>query len=396
MTRRGFGFLGLTLVTYLIANYTRVGWVYVICAGLLGVLLLSWLWRLLALRGLRIQRPVASASGSADRLDAPAPCEGDAAFVELAVSGLWVRQLLVRLCDPLLPGAPRTHFLPMLRSGDVLRHTIAWDRRGVHAFPPVAVETAAPFGLFSVRREADSTGSVLVYPRWWAAPGHPAPARPTSAAAPLPRVGAGGAFFGVREYRQGDPARHIHWRSSLRRSRLTVKEFEDEAQPALTIVLDASTDRGSPPRSSFEDAVRLAASALHWGLDRGILVTLVAPDAPRSPVTWRQGMEFLAHVATQDGSDVGHLLTGVPPNRTLLVLTPQPNAETARALAAWRRAGAHALTVHLTGYASGDVSPRLQEGLGLVRCGPSSDLAVVTARMTGALAQPARLAAASW
>jgi uncharacterized protein (DUF58 family) len=41
-------------------------------------------------------------------------------------------------------------------------------------------------------------------------------------------VGQSDEFVALRDYRQGDPLRHIHWRSWARAGKPVVKEFEDE------------------------------------------------------------------------------------------------------------------------------------------------------------------------
>jgi uncharacterized protein (DUF58 family) len=72
------------------------------------------------------------------------------------------------------------------------------------------------------------------------------------------RVGDSEEFFSLREYRPGDPRRHIHWRSWARYGKPVVKEFTDEFFVRHALVLDTFA---TPTQSLvFEEAVSVAAS----------------------------------------------------------------------------------------------------------------------------------------
>ena len=71
-------------------------------------------------------------------------------------------------------------------------------------------------------------------------------------------VGQSEEYVALRDYRHGDPLRHIHWRSWARVGRPVVKEFEDEFFVRHALVLDTFTDH--PHSEVFEEAVSVAAS----------------------------------------------------------------------------------------------------------------------------------------
>jgi hypothetical protein len=71
-------------------------------------------------------------------------------------------------------------------------------------------------------------------------------------------VGQSDEYVALRDYRPGDPLRHIHWRSWARVGRPVVKEFEDEFFVRHALVLDTFTDRQHS--EVFEEAVSVAAS----------------------------------------------------------------------------------------------------------------------------------------
>jgi len=71
-------------------------------------------------------------------------------------------------------------------------------------------------------------------------------------------IGQSDEFVSLRDYRRGDPPRHIHWRSWAKTGKPIVKEFEDEFFVRHALVLDTFTTR--PQSELFEEAVSVAAS----------------------------------------------------------------------------------------------------------------------------------------
>jgi uncharacterized protein (DUF58 family) len=123
----------------------------------------------------------------------------------------------------------------------------------------------------------------------------------------LSRV-AGYDVHGVRDHQPGESLRAVHWKSSARRRRLMVKEFEDTPRDEAAVVLDARAglDRGTPPDSSFELAVRAAGSLLRAvsvsGQPVGLHVAGRVPERRRVATyetDWPAALELLARVRAQ-------------------------------------------------------------------------------------------------
>jgi len=167
------------------------------------------------------------------------------------------------------------------------RHT--FSRRGLYRFDGFRIATKFPFGLFRKSRDADEPGEVLVYPPLVPVlrPPPRAEQRGEEAAA---RLGRRGEFWGLREWRDGDDRRDIHWRSSARTGRLMVREYEDEMTRRVIVVLDNALPAdvrqalasGEPDAAAqaaddaLERAVSLAASLASVYLEVGWSVELVA------------------------------------------------------------------------------------------------------------------------
>lgn len=92
-------------------------------------------------------------------------------------------------------------------------------------------------------------------------------------------LGESDEFMSVREYRRGDPLRHIHWKSTSKTGKLIVKEFQNEFFVRHALVLDTFLEQANDP--VFEEAVSIAASfALSLNTQDSLLDLLfVGPEA---------------------------------------------------------------------------------------------------------------------
>jgi uncharacterized protein (DUF58 family) len=160
-------------------------------------------------------------------------------------------------------GQPRESAVPACPGrGDIdVEMEILPLRRGVLKFDGVTMASPDPFGLFRGLRPLKLPGSVLVLPKRYPLPNLnlPGTARYQQGGVALAAsVGESEEFISLREYRPGDPLRHIHWKSWARTGKPIVKEFQDEYFVRHALVLDTFTDEFYS--DVFEEAVSLAAS----------------------------------------------------------------------------------------------------------------------------------------
>jgi uncharacterized protein (DUF58 family) len=170
------------------------------------------------------------------------------------------------------------------------RHT--FSRRGLYRFDGFRVATKFPFGLFRKSRDIDETSEVLVYPPLVPV-ARPAPRAEHRGGENAGRMGRRGEFWGLREWRDGDDRRDIHWRSSARSGRLLVREYEDELSRRVVVIVDnalpaavrqsLATGEPEPAARSADDAlertISVAASLCTVYLEAGWTVELVARGA---------------------------------------------------------------------------------------------------------------------
>ena len=134
-------------------------------------------------------------------------------------------------------------------------------RRGVLRFTGVTLARPDPLGLFRAVTTVPLPQTVLILPRRYPLPAIPLPGTvkyQEGGVALAASVGQSEEYVALRDYRHGDPLRHIHWRSWARVGRPVVKEFEDEFFVRHALVLDTFTDH--PHSEVFEEAVSVAAS----------------------------------------------------------------------------------------------------------------------------------------
>jgi len=101
-------------------------------------------------------------------------------------------------------------------------------------------------------------------------------------------VGRSDEFVALRDYRRGDPLRHIHWRSWAKAGRPIVKEFEDEFFVRHALVLDTFT--AEPHSEILEEAVSVAASFASTVLTQESLLDLLFVGAESYCFTAGRGL----------------------------------------------------------------------------------------------------------
>lgn len=192
----------------------------------------------------------------------------------------------VRLLDCIVPPLElldgQTSALTALPPGGKveLNYTVR-GRRSIFTFHDVQAIATGPLGLFQRRVHLRAPAQLFILPASLRL--HPLKIRPPrtrSFAGPIParQGGAGINFFGVRDYKPGDPLRWINWKAHARHGRaLFTTEFEQERVADVGLILDArrQTDVQMGGESLFEHSVQAAAALAQAFLDDGNRVGLL-------------------------------------------------------------------------------------------------------------------------
>jgi uncharacterized protein (DUF58 family) len=163
---------------------------------------------------------------------------------------------------------PRVFFERVPASDRVrVRWTGTAPKRGRYRFRALEIVTRSPFGLFERRVTLPESNEFVIYPavgrlsrRWNLTQRQ---ATETRRGRRHDRTSQQQEYHGLRDYRPGDSPRWIHWRTSARLGQPMVKEFEQQSEQDLAILLDPWLPRtkvGMEQRETLERAVEFAAT----------------------------------------------------------------------------------------------------------------------------------------
>lgn len=302
----------LIVVLVVVASVYQWPALHPIIYSLVAFLLLAFLWSRVSVKGLAVERGLAS-----DRVQV-----GQSATERITIVNRgFLPKLWVEARDfSSLPGHRISRVVHLGAHGRATwtRSTVCWQR-GRFRMGPLALSSGDPFGIFNVRQTVPIAHELIVFPAIIDVSGVPLPAvnlqggrtrqRLTSVATP--------AIAGLREYTPGDPLNHISWNATARLGRMMVKEFDPDPTSDVWIVLDldadyqyAATGRSESPqpgdpiqwlRSTEDYGVTIAASlaqrCINEGREVGLIVSRgqsirMMPD--RVERQWLRVLETLA------------------------------------------------------------------------------------------------------
>ena len=275
LRKRAVGLASGAAVLFLLGTNVQAGWLFVLCALLLGTVVCGVMLPGRILRGIEVER---RAPGEV--------VQGEEAFVELIVTnharGV---KLGLTLEDPHV--SPTSLYITKVLPGErVELVTVRLARkRGVHEASAVTLRSAAPFGVAERRRTLQVAGSTIVLPAvipLGRLPFLTLDSDPERASRSVSRRGTGPEFMGIREYRPGDSPRHVHWPSTARTGTVMVRELEQQRSRRLAIVIDTLTDVGDAG-TPLDACCTAAASIARVAFTEGHRVRFVV-SGPRATV----------------------------------------------------------------------------------------------------------------
>ena len=367
MTSRGRWFLGAAFLFYMFANQTQIGWLYVIAGLLVGLVIAAGLLNRGAARGIRVERLLRAGQGAenaqpGNSLQGVSDLyEGDPVTLtltfarEAALPAVQVSAThLCPLADPDSEDSRTTLYMPTMTRESPLQYTLCFPiyRRGVYTFPPIEISSAAPFGFFAQTRKIVQPDPQVIYPEFRPLTRLPLLDEQPAAEQTQARAGWGSEVMGIRPYRPGDSPRHIHWASVARTGVLMSKEFAQEAQPGVALVLDRYSPIWPPPQTKhtpFEMMVKTALSVGDYALRRNYALTLLADETemarPHGALTREMLLEYLARVPALNKPTLSEQLQqpGFPP--FVAVFVSHPALDLLTDLVALHRRGGRLLVI---------------------------------------------------
>ncbi|MGW4060884.1 DUF58 domain-containing protein [Amycolatopsis sp. NPDC004747] len=239
-----------------------------------------------------------------------------------------------------------------------LRYPLQPVLRGIQQVGPLRATITDPFGLCEFERELIGHSRLVVVPRvvpLWGLPSGAGIGVGDDGTVRL-HAGQGEADVIVRQYRQGDDLRKVHWRSTARRDEIMVRVEERPWRGGTTVLLDhrAAAHHGAGPAASLEWAVSFAASAALHLRRSGHRVRLVSEHGVTLADTPGDGGDHYDHVvldalaALQPAHQRDITLAGDPAEgQELIAVLGTVSTEAVHELTQYRPRGIRSLAVLL-------------------------------------------------
>ncbi|HVJ87619.1 MAG TPA: DUF58 domain-containing protein [Caulifigura sp.] len=239
---------------------------------------------------------------------------------------------------------PEVLFVHVPRGGkQVSAYQLSIGVRGRATLGPVELHSRFPLGIVDRGLQFDLPAQILVYPRIgrltqsWR---RMTETTHTSSQSTRQSSHAADTFHTLREYHSGDDPRTIHWRTSARRNELMVREFRDQRDTPVVLLLDGWRPANGPVRDDLmELAISFAATVcvhqLHASRDAPVALAATGTTWMEwNEISQRQPIEDLldglAVLETSPHADwkrlVEYAMRLADRRHTTLLLTPRPEA----------------------------------------------------------------------
>lgn len=173
------------------------------------------------------------------------------------------------------------------RNNHALRYRIQALARGDHAFAHIQLRLSSPWRAWLRQVSVGAGTPVKVFPNFAPLARHALRAvdyrNALMGTQKRRRRGQGMDFSQLREYREGDAVRQIDWKASTRMSKMISREYQDERDQRILLLVDCGRRMGTHDGKlshfdhSLDAVLMLAYVALSHG-DRVGLMTLGGPE----------------------------------------------------------------------------------------------------------------------
>jgi uncharacterized protein (DUF58 family) len=344
-SREGVGYLLVWFTLLLTGLYQQINLILLVAGLAAGPILASIFSSAAMLRKLTVTRRVPAYVFADEPLHLDYTLENQRK--KMAALALVVEDDLVPL-DRSIAGstnlAPRV-FFSQVRGQDRMR--VRWQGpspvRGKYLFRSLELVTRSPFGLMERRETIAAPDQLIVYPtvgqltrRWHLVERQ---ASETRRGQRHDRRALQQEYHGLREYRGGDSPRWIHWRTSARIGKPMVKEFEQQNEQDLAVLIDPWLPRSkvtTEQRDALELVVRFAATVCLETcrqLGRRLLLGWTGPtpgvrQGPASVKLLHELLEQLAVMRPASEGSLAALLDALPPatlrEAILIIVSTRP------------------------------------------------------------------------
>ncbi|HNW39790.1 MAG TPA: DUF58 domain-containing protein [Candidatus Omnitrophota bacterium] len=187
------------------------------------------------------------------------------------------------------------------KSASKIQYNYLCFKRGEYKIGPFAVYFFDPLNLFFFKRTFYIYSAVVVYPKIFRIEKFPALTRsvlPWFGIETARSSGDDDEFYGVREYKEGESVKKIHWISSARKNKLIVKQFQLQSFFGTTIMfnLEKAKNLGEGKESVAEYIIKIAASVAHYLTEKGVSIELLAHIGEIVHLPFNKGEDHLENI----------------------------------------------------------------------------------------------------
>ncbi len=344
LTREGLHFVGILAFIFIGAVIREISLLILLAGAMIGLLLMQWRFNTSTLLGLKVQRQLPKRTHVGGQSDVALSIANPKSWL-----GAWLVQVEDRI-EKILPDHRRSseNGIALVdavrpRSRVKCSYRLALHERGEYAVGPTQLSTRFPLGLGLGWRVVDEQSRLIVHPR---------KGKLTPAARKLfhtnqqgqtrsaSRAGSEeGEFFGLRPWATGDSKRWIHWRTSARLGQLSVRQFEQQKQRQIAVLLDLCVTEQEANAKHVEMAISFVATlvttAVHNARNR-VAVSVAGEEVTSvtnilSTVLADSFLDKLSVAQPVREPDLATALRGlsipIQSNASLLVVSTRPNAD---------------------------------------------------------------------
>ena len=188
-----------------------------------------------------------------------------------------------------------------LKSSCKIKYDCLCFKRGEYKIGPLVVYFFDPLNLFFFKRVFLVYSNLVVYPQIFKIEKFPALTRsvlPWFGIETARSSGDDDEFYGVREYKEGESVKKIHWLSSARKNKLIVKQFQLQSFFGTTIIfnLEKARNLGEGKESVAEYIIKIAASVAHYLTEKEVSIEFLAHIGEIVHLPFNKGQEHLENI----------------------------------------------------------------------------------------------------
>ncbi|MBP7836385.1 MAG: DUF58 domain-containing protein [Candidatus Omnitrophica bacterium] len=203
-----------------------------------------------------------------------------------------------------LPGQGKKRFFISFlgaKSSCEIKYTYLCFKRGEYKMGPLVVYFFDPLNIFFFKRSYPVYSGIIVYPQTFRIEKFPPLSRsilPWFGIETARSSGDDDEFYGVREYKDGESVKKIHWVSSARKNKLIVKQYQLQSFFGTTIMfnLEKARNFGEGKEAVVEYMIKIAASVARYLTERGVSIELLAHIGEIVHLPFNKGEEHLENI----------------------------------------------------------------------------------------------------